>query len=379
MKRIMKKIVLPVAAMLSIAVHAQNLQFLPGHLAVLRAGDGVVNLHLKQAPIYVDQFDPNGVNAAPSFTVQIPTNGANSFFFNSHAATEGVLTRSADRRMLVFAGYGGVNLLEKPGVPSLLDIQRGFCTVDAVGTLHTYLYQPSDPTEKMNPRGGATDGAGNFWGCGNAGGTLYFNPAGGKGTVEFESVQNTRDMKIINQVLYATLNGADGIAVDKLAGIYRFVDKSGGLVPLPRQADVSIELVVPASAPYTKNVGFDMSPDKSIAYMSDTVAGIQKYVKSGGAWKLACNFAIPQNIPAAENHAAGCFGLVVDFSGAAPVIYATTTEGYGGSVNSNRVVRIVDTNATAVVTTVAQCMSTNMAFRGIDFTPESGTVSVTKP
>ncbi len=375
----MKKIVLPMAAMLSIAVHAQNARFLPGHLAVLRAGDGVVNLRLKQAPIYVDQLDPNSFNPAPSFTVRIPTNGANSFFFNSHAATEGVLTRSADRRVLVFAGYGGVNLLEKPGVPSLLDIQRGFCTVDAVGTLHTYLYQPSNPTEKMNPRGVATDGAGNFWGCGNPGGTLYLNPASGKGTVEFESVQNTRAMKIINQVLYATLNGADGTAVDKLAGIYRFVDKSGGLVPLPRQADVSIELVVPATAPFTKNVGFDMSPDKNIAYMTDTVAGIQKYIKSGGAWKLACNFAIPQNIPAAENHATGCFGLVVDFSGAAPVIYATTTEGYGGSVNSNRVVRIVDTNATAVVTTVAQCMSTNMAFRGIDFTPESGTVSVTKP
>ena len=70
---------------------------------------------------------------------------------------------------------------------------------------------------------------------------------------------------------------------------------------------------------------------------------------------------------------------MVDFSGPAPVIYATTTEGYGGSVNSNRVVRIVDTNATAVVTTVAQCTSTNIAFRGIDFTPESGTVSVSKP
>ena len=122
-----------------------------------------------------------------------------------------------------------------------------------------------------------------------------------------------------------------------------------------------------------------MNPDKTIAYMSDTLAGIQKYVKSGGAWKLAYNFAIPQNIPAAENHATGCFGLVVDFSGSAPVIYATTTEGYGGTVNSNRVVRIVDTNATAVVTTVAQCTSTNIAFRGIDFTPESEPAIVTKP
>jgi hypothetical protein len=99
-------------------------------------------------------------------------------------------------------------------------------------------------------------------------------------------------------------------------------------------------------------------------------------VKSGGSWKFAYNFSVPQVIPKAANHAEGCFGLVVDFSGAAPIIYATTTEGYDGCVNSNRVVRIVDTNATAAVTTVAQAGSANIAFRGIDFTPE---VSPAKP
>jgi hypothetical protein len=382
MKRIMKKNVLSaviLVALLSGAANAQNSQFLPGHLAVLRVGDGVVNLHLKQAPVFVDQFDPNGFNPAPSFTVRIPTNGPNTLFFNSHAATEGVLTRSADRRMLAFGGYGGVNLLEQSGTPSLLGIQRGICTVDVAGTVHILLYYPDNVDEKMNPRGIATDGTNNFWGCGNVGGNFYYNPNVTKEKLDFESVPNMRAMRIINNVLYATLNGADATAMDRLAGIYRFVDKSGDTLPSPRQADVAIDLVVPATAPYMRNVGFDMNPDKTIAYMSDTVAGIQKYIKSGGAWKFAYNFAIPQNIPAAENHASGCFGLVVDFSSAAPVIYATTTEGYGGTVNSNRVIRIVDTNATATVSTVAQNTSTNMAFRGIDFTPESKTVSASKP
>ena len=374
-KNVLSAVIL--VALLSGAANAQNSQFLPGHLAVLRVG--VVNLHLKQAPVFVDQFDPNGFNPAPSFTVRIPTNGPNTLFFNSHAATEGVLTRSADRRMLAFGGYGGVNLLEQSGTPSLLGIQRGICTVDVAGTVHILLYYPDNVDEKMNPRGIATDGTNNFWGCGNVGGNFYYNPNVTKEKLDFESVPNMRAMRIINNVLYATLNGADATAMDRLAGIYRFVDKSGDTLPSPRQADVAIDLVVPATAPYTRNVGFDMNPDKTIAYMSDTVAGIQKYIKSGGAWKFAYNFAIPQNIPAAENHASGCFGLVVDFSSAAPVIYATTTEGYGGTVNSNRVIRIVDTNATATVSTVAQNTSTNMAFRGIDFTPESKTVSASKP
>jgi hypothetical protein len=367
----MKKILLSwvIAAVLAGGVHAQNSQFLPGHLAVLRAGDGLVSQSLKQAPVFVDQFDPAGFNAAPSFTVQIPTNGPDSIFFNSHAATEGLLTRSADGRFLVFAGYGGINLLENPGTPSLLDISRCFCTVDAAGKIHSYLYQTQNLDGKMNPRGAATDGSNNFWGCGNSGATLYYNPIVDKEPVEFGSVPNTRALKIINNVLYTSLNGADGTADDETAGIYQFVDATGNAVPLPHQSDDTLALLVPATPPYTKNVEFDMNPDKTVAYMSDTSAGIQKYVKSGATWKLAYNFAIPQNIPAAENHATGCFGLVVDFNGPAPVIYATTTEGYGGCVNSNRVVRIVDTNATAAVTTVAQARSANIAFRGIDFTP----------
>jgi len=35
-------------------------------------------------------------------------------------------------------------------------------------------------------------------------------------------------------------------------------------------------------------------------------------------------------------------------------------------------VRIVDTNAAAAVSTVAQAPGIKMAFRGIDFTPEAG-------
>jgi hypothetical protein len=104
--------------------------------------------------------------------------------------------------------------------------------------------------------------------------------------------------------------------------------------------------------------------------MADTAAGIQKYVKSEEGWKFAYNFSIPQNIPKDLNNASGCFGLAVDFSGSAPVIYATTTEGYGDSVNSNRVIRIVDTNSAALVTTLVQASNTNIAFRGIDFTPD---------
>jgi hypothetical protein len=362
----MKRLILTVPAvlLLAAAANAQEAHFLPGRLAVLRAGDGTVDLNLRQAPIFIDQFDPGAPGAAPSFTARIPTNGPKSFFFNGHAASEGNLARSADRKLLAFAGYGGVDLLQINGTAARLDIQRGICTVDRSGVIHTYLYKHDTTQTKVNPRGAVTDGTNHFWGCGNARGTFYYNPSELREPVRFAAFPNSRAIKIINNVLYASMNAVDANSLDESAGVYSFLPDA-----LPRLKDAGVKLVVPAAADYRKTAGFDINPAGAIAYMTDMAAGVQKYIKTDSGWKLAYNFAIPQNIPANLNNAAGCFGLVVDFSGAAPVIYATTTEGYGGAVNSNRVVRIVDTNAAAVVTTLAQAGSTNIAFRGLDFTP----------
>ncbi len=368
----MKAVSLTIAvmALAELTTGAQPSGFLPKHLAVLRAGDGVLSLHLKQSPAFIDQFAPGELNTAPSFTVSIPTNGPDALFFNGHAATEGILTRSADRRLLAVAGYGGVNLLQVKGTPSLLDIARAFGTVDAKGKVQTAVCRDVSREVKMNPRGAATDGTNNFWGCGNSLGTVYYQPRVMEGTLAFAAVPNSRAVKIIGNALYVTLNGADGMASDQPAGIYSFTDASGVSVPLPRSADTKNQAVVAVQAPYTKIADFDMNEAGTIAYTADTDAGIQKYIKTNGAWKFEYNFSIPQNIPDTLNHAKGCFGLVVDFSGPAPVIYATTTEGYNGASNSNRVVQIVDTNAAATVTTLAQAPSAQMVYRGIAFTPE---------
>lgn len=356
-----------------VTAHAGALQ--SKHLAVLRAGDGELDLKLKQSPIFIDEFVPGTFNSAPVSTIAIPTNGPNGLFFNGHAATEGILARSADHHLLTVAGYGGVSLLQSNGTPSLLDIGRAFCTVDAGGAVHTTIYRGLGQDEKMNPRGVVTDGLNNFWGCGNAFGTVYWNPSTAEPTV-FASVPNSRAIRIIGNVLYITLNGPDATASDKSPGVFSFQDASGKPVGLPRSGDAELKLEIKAKEPYTKIAGFDMNPERTIAYVADTAAGIQKYVKSNGAWNFAYNFSIPESIPTGDKHSAGCFGVVVDFSGTAPIVYATTTEGYNGSVNSNRVIQIVDTNAMAAVTTLAQAGNAKIAYRGIDFTPEPAT---TKP
>jgi hypothetical protein len=365
----MKTIILACSAAAFTGLMVQAAPFQSGHLAVLRAGDDQLDLKLKQSPAFVDEFIPGVFNPAPLSSVAIPTNGPNALFFNGHAATEGDLARSADHRLLTVAGYGGESLLQVKGTPSLLDIGRGFCTVDAAGAIHTTIYKLPLGDDKMNPRGVVTDGTNNFWGCGNAVATLYYDAASSSPVV-FDSIPNSRAMRIINNTLYTTLNEADAVAGQISPGIFSFLDDSGNPAPMPRSAKTTLQPVVSVQEPYTKIAGFDMNADGTIAYVADTEAGIQKYVKTGGAWKFAYNFAIPQNIPGALNRGNGCFGLVVDFSGHNPIIYATTTEGYNGCVNSNRVVQIVDSGASAPVRTIAQAPSEKIAYRGIDFTPE---------
>jgi hypothetical protein len=143
-------------------------------------------------------------------------------------------------------------------------------------------------------------------------------------------------------------------------------------------------------APYTHITGFEINPDNTIAYMADVVYGVEKYVKAGDQWKLACNYYIPGysgprsgilTNGASAAVRAGCFGLAADFSGPHPVVYATTTDfiGYKGkNVNANRLIRIDDTNTlTSGVTitnfaqTLATAGGTNISFRALAFTPEA--------
>lgn len=366
----MKTIILAVAVTTTAALTAGMAwaQLLPNHLAVLRAGDGSVSLHLKQSPTFIDEFAPGSLNAGPVTSVAIPTNGPDAFFFNGHAATEGMLSRSEDGKLLVFAGYGGVNLLQQGGTPSQLDIGRGLCTVDAAGKSQTLIDEDYTGTAKMNPRGATADGAGHFWTCGNANGTAFYD-ATAKKLVKFTGVPDSRQVKIVNGALYAALNGPDAIFINTEPGIFSFVD-DGAAAALPKEADAMLKLEIPVDKAYTKIAGFDLNKQGTIAYTAEVNKGVQKYVKADGAWKFAYNFVIPQNIPAAANTANGCFAVAVDFSGKSPIVYATTTEGYGGAVNSNRVVQIVDTGANSVVTTIAQADSVNIAYRGIDFTPQ---------
>jgi len=405
-------------ALLASAAHAlPPAVFTPGQIAVIQFGDGGTNRCLplgavtsitnysasdifgsRQNPIFIDQFDPNGVNQTnPSVQIAVPTNGYGALMVNGNAGTEGNMTLSDDRSVLTFAGYAGDILSITTGgqtAPSNLSYERGVATVDAFGN-YTTVYRGNQwygtATGKTNPRGVATDGAGHFWGCGNGYGSLYYDAASGSDPVQFQNIALTSCSKVINHVLYNTVKGSESVNLYP-AGIYTCVDFYGNPVNLPTAASY-LHLFLQAQAPYTNCIGFDLNPDGTVAYVADVgvvskagailvSGGIQKYIKTGLNWKLAYNLAIPgyTNLtsgiladPARTNVLMGCFSVAVDWTGTNPVVYATTADCGQGAASpyyGNRVIRINDTNTTTsganIILTTNMNILTTVARPGLD-------------
>ena len=440
----MKRILLTVSLLTLLATGAKAYiptKFTPGYLAVLQECDGgpgrcspqgvttgITNYNAsdlamsRQNQIFIDQFDPNGANqTVPSLQVAIPTNGPGAMMVNGNAGTEGNLTLSDDLSVLAFTGYAGDLLSITTGgqtAPSNLNYSRGICTVDAQ-TNYSQVYLGGGwygvATGKTNPRGVATDGQGNFWGCGNGYGSLFYTTSTGDQPIQFQNIALTSAIKVINHKLYTTVKNSESVNLYP-AGVYSFVDFYNNPVNKPTAASF-LHLEIPAQGGNTSCIGFDINPSNNIAYVADSSTGIQKYVKQGLNWTLAYNLKIPgyfgqtngimtnsvAGVPqtaglGTTNVTCGCFSVTVDWSQPNPVVYATTSDS-GSDTKSvyygNRVIRIIDTNTvvsganliatTNILTTVvrppvvAGIQLTNIVYKSVTFTPNLLPVVTTNP
>jgi len=405
----MRKLTL-MLGMAGLMVVTAQAQFTAGKLAVLRAGDNtnypwssLGGAH--QSPAFIDEFDPvtpiiisstNTSTNGPIFSVAIPTNDPGALWFNGHAGTEGYLSQSGDASTLAFSGYGG-DILADPGTPSQLNINRGICVIDVNGTNYIpyegNAWYGLGAGSQTNPRGVTSDnGTNNFFGSGSLDGTEWYNPSEQNPPVTVQNLNSSRCVKIINGVFYCSIQESDGGGLYP-QGIYNLQTFGGGFpVTLPEGDAFYLNLVMPASALYPNVEGFDMNPQRNIAYTADNTYGIQKYIEVGGNWTLACAFGITNNTSTGPlsfpSSYTGCFGLVVDWSGSYPVVYATTTEGAGGFANSNRLIRIDDNNNWTdgllhtngySLTNLATGWSANVAFRGLAWVPDRRPVITTEP
>lgn len=370
----MKKFILTAGLMVG-AVWAVQAQFNPGNLAVLRAGNGTTEAVNKTNgnSVFIDQYTKAG--SLVNF-VTVSNSGPQALISEGANASEGGLTRSMDLTMLAITGYN--TNLNTSGSFAPLDGQsaaslpRDIGTIDAFGHYQMVQIATGD-FKNQNPRFAVTDGTNNFWAVGGASGIVYLNPTTSANSAISTTIVNNRALRIFNGNLYFSSQKSTPI------GLWTFSSSPTSLQPVglvnpgtPFTYWTNLLVAAPAG-----NISdFAVSPDGATVYLADTVLGIQKYTITGSL--VTSNYTLPV---ASGSQPKGAFALAVDFSGANPIIYATTTEtnpASAGNVGGNHLVQIVDTNSAAVFTNLAQA-KTNQVFKGIDFTPDLRPQLVTQP
>jgi hypothetical protein len=323
--------------------------FTPGNLSVLRVGNGAEALVSSGNSLFVDQYSTAGAFVS---SVALPDTGSDALLLSGASSSEGGFTRSLDRSLLVLGGYntnrGSVSgsLSSQSGTA----VPRAIATIDAFGAYHLVQASPTLYSSN-NIRCAVADGTNNFWTAGNPSGTYYLNPPQAPLAIQTAGA-NTRQVRIINGTLYFSTQAGT-------VGLYTF--QGGGL---PKSADST--MLVFATGANTQPAGFAMNSALTTTYVADqrpTTGGIEKWTNNGSAWVLAYTLFT----------GGGAFDVAVDFSGAAPVIYATTAE-----ASANRLISIVDTGPLSIVKLVASA-GANEILRGVDFVPNLGPALVSQP
>lgn len=328
---------------LSLVAVSLPAQFYSGNLALVRLGADGQALANTGNSVFIEQYTTAG-----SFVnlVTIPDAGSTALINSGSATSEGSLTLSPNGQYLAIGGYNtarpyGSSLA---GTTSAV-VPRGVGTIAMDGT---YALASTTTTflSANNIRGGFTDGQGNTWGIGGAtaSGISYF----GTGTPATVLGVNARVLGAVGGSLYYSSGSGT-------RGIYSF----SGAFPTSAATATAAILTGQTSSPYD----FAFSPNGLLAYIADDSAnasgGVQRWVNNGGTWTLEYTLGTgAANI--------GARGLAVDWSGANPTVYATTSE---PNTTVNRLIAITDTGAGSLATTLATA-GTGTSFRGLEMIPE---------
>lgn len=323
--------------------------FTGGNLVVLQT---TTTISKSGSPATLKEFTTGG---AAGITVSLPSVGPTPYqTAGVYGGSEGFLTTSTNGRYLVLAGYATAGTFTDVTATTASSVPR---TVGLVYPSGFYLqYDTSNTFYSANDiRGAISDGT-NFWASGASNASIdgidYFGP-GSKTAITTSAVPpKAYGLRIFNgQIYYSTQKAGPTNSTSQL-GIFAL--GSG----LPTSGNPAVSQVINTGTVIPQDFSFNATSDVCYVAISQNNAagGIQKWTRSGATWTLAYTLGTGvTNI--------GAYGLVVDYAGAFPIVYATTFETAG-----NRVIKIVDNGAGATATTIVNA-ATNVFYKGISFAP----------
>ena len=265
---------------------------------------------------------------------------------NSGSATsEGALNLSANRQYLVLAGYNANAGTAGIASATAAATPRAVATVDAGGN-YTLAAASSSFFSGNNIRSAASDGAGNFWAAGANTGVAYLGNNSAATAVSASPLTNLRVVQTIGNNLFYSSGSGSSRGIYEVAG-----NPTSG-------STTAVNLINngASASPYD----FAFNSTLTLAYVADSdayttssgIGGVERWEYNGSAWVFDYSISMGTN---------GANGLAVDFSGANPVIFAT-------SANGQSLFDITDTNS-AAIGTLLDTAAANTAYRGLDFSP----------
>ena len=312
------------------------------------------------SPITLKEFTKSG---SVSALVSLPSTGTNAIqTAGVYGGSEGFLSTSSDNRYIVIAGYNSSSTFADITATTSSSVPR---VVGMVTPSGNYLPIATSTTffNLNDIRGAVSDGT-NFWASGasnaNIDGINYFGPGTQLALAGGSVPPKAYGMRIFNGEIYYSTQKAGPNNSGSQLGIFKLG------TGLPTSGTVSVSSVINSGTNLPQDFSFNSTMDVCYVAISSNNAsgGIQKWTKSGTTWTLAYTLGTgAANI--------GAYGLVVDYSGTNPVLFATTFESTG-----NRIIKITDTGSSSAASTIVPAI-TGVFNKGITFSPiDAGIPSV---
>ncbi len=349
--------------------------FAAGNVVIYRVGTGSGSLVNTGNPVFLDEYTPSGTLVQ---SVALPTaaSGANKpLIASGTASSEGLLSRSADKRFLILTGYAAAGTCGAScsGTASAA-VNRVIGRVDANADIDTSTAL-SDYASANNPRSAASADGTAFWSVGGAGAVRYATLGATTSTQLNTDQANLRQAQVIDGQLYAssgsgtnTTRGVNkiGAGLPTIAG--QTLTRLSGLSDAANASSYSYALL-------DLNAGVSGVDTLYLADDTNTagVGGIQKWSLVGGNWISNGTIGTPAD---------AYRGLTAVANGGTVTIFATRK---GGTLaaGGGELVSLADSsgyNAALVGTPVLLAnAAANTAFRGVALAPENPATATATP
>ena len=356
---------LAAAALASLSLANAAAPFTPGNVVVYRIGSGTGALSANGNPVFLDEFTPGGALVQ---SVPLPTAaaGANKALIASGtAASDGLLTRSADGQCLAVPGYSrnlgtGTGNLTSGTTDGSTPVPRAVARVGATATIDSTTVL-TDFAVGSNPRGAATGDCNGFWVGGGAGGVRYATLGSSSSSdLTSSTFANVRAVQIHDGQLYASASVTD------LRGV---ATVGTGLPTTGPQALAKLPGLTNTNSPGVYAFFFadlDGMPGPDTLYIADELAGgLTKFSRVAGTW------VANGTVGGASGDAYR--GITATVAGNVVTLFATRRTG-SALTPGGQLVKLVDASgfngAFGGEPTVLSTASANSVYRGVALTPE---------